>query len=124
MNLYPDPESGAQIPFSISGLSGLVYDPASRRLYYTVTGSSTLFYRYFAPQSEIVGAQTFQAPPSGVNFSTAAGLFQAGGRLFYGSTADGALRSVAFQNGQVSGTPTVVSADGTWRYRDMFVRPA
>ncbi len=123
INLFDDPDTGERIPFAIAGLSGMVYDPATHRIYYTVAGNASLFYRYFTLDSEKVGAVTFMANSAGVDFSQTAGLTLASGRLIYGSTADGALRTVAFAGGQVTGTPTVVSADGSWRYREMFVNP-
>jgi len=121
VNLYPDPDNGQQIPFAISTMTGMFYDPATHRIYYTMSGDNRLFYRYFTPESEVVGAQTFTANAGGINFSTAAGLTLASGRIFWGSTSDGALRSAPFANGQVSGGATVVSNDGAWRYRAIMV---
>ena len=122
VNLYDDPDTGERIPFAISSMTGAFYDPATHRLYYTTAGDSRLHYRYFTPESSVVGAVTFQAPDSGVDFSSVAGMTLAGGRILYGSSADGFLRSVPFSNGQVTGsTPTVLSNDGTWKFRGMFV---
>jgi hypothetical protein len=121
VNLYDDPDNGARIPFAISRMTGMFFDPATHRIYYTVSGDSRLFYRYFAPQSEIVGAQTFTADAGGISFSTAAGLTLADGRIYYGSSSDGALRSATFSNGKVTGAPTAVSSDGTWKYRGLFL---
>jgi hypothetical protein len=121
VNLHPDPDNGTQIPFAISTMTGMFYDTTLHRIYYTVSGDSRLFYRYFTPESEIVGAQTFQADAGGVNFSTAAGMTLASGRILYGSSSDGALRSAPFSGGRVTGGATVVSNDGTWRYRAIFV---
>ena len=56
-----------------------------------------------------------------MSFASAAGLTLASGRILYGSSADGALRSVPFAGGRVTGTPTVISSDGTWRYRAILV---
>ena len=47
----------------------MFYDPATRRIYYTVANDSRLYYRYFTPESEVVGAQTFQADAGAVSFS-------------------------------------------------------
>jgi hypothetical protein len=121
INLYDDPETGTRIPFPLTTVSGMFYDPATHRLYYTVTGDARLYYRYFTPESAVVGAQTFTANAGGVSFATVAGMTYAAGRVFYGSSTDGALRSVPFSAGGVTGGPTVVSADGTWNYRAIFV---
>jgi len=120
VNLYDDPDTGERIPFAISNLTGMFYDPDTHRIYYSVFGDSALHYRYFTPESSVVGAQTFTAD-SGVDFSRAAGLTLAGGRILWGSSADGSLRAVPFGGGRVSGTPVTVSTDGTWRYRAIFV---
>ena len=73
-------------------MTGMFYDTATHRIYYTVSGDSRLFYRYFTPESEIVGAQTFTADAGGINFSSAAGMTLASGRILYGSS-DGSLRT-------------------------------
>jgi hypothetical protein len=121
VNLYDDPDTGQRIPFSIANLTGMFYHPATHRLYYTVLGDSRLYYRYFTPESEVVGAQQFQARANRVSFASAAGLTLASGRILYGSSADGSLRSVPFAGGRVTGSPSVVSSDGTWNYRAILV---
>jgi hypothetical protein len=121
VNLYDDPQDGQRIPFAIANMTGMFYDTATHRIYYTVFGDARLFYRYFTPESDVVGAQTFQAETNGVSFASAAGLTLASGRILYGSSTDGSLRSVPFAGGRVTGTPTVTSSDGTWRYRAILV---
>jgi len=121
VDLRDDPVDGRRIPFAIATLSGMTFDASTHRLYYTVAGDSRLFYRYFTPQSQVVGAQTFVAPLSGIDFRSAAGLALANGRLLYGSSADGSLRAAPFTGGRVTGAPSTLSTDGTWRYRDLFV---
>ncbi len=120
INLYDDPDTGERIPFAIANLTGMFYDTATHRIYYTLSGDSRLFYRYFTPESEVVGAQEFVANSS-VDLSTVAGMTLAGGSVLYGSSADGALRSVSFSGGAITGSSTVTSNDGTWRYRAIFV---
>jgi hypothetical protein len=99
----------------------MLYDAGTHRIYYTVLGDSRLLYRYFTPESKVVGAQTFVANANGVSFASAAGTTLAGGLVLYGSSADGSLHSVPFSGGQVTGTPTVLGTDGSWRSRAMFV---
>ena len=120
VNLFDDPDNGQRIPFAIANLTGMFYDTATHRLYYTLTGDSRLYYRYFAPESEVVGAQTFVGTSS-VDLSAVNGLTLAGGRVLFGSSTDGALRSVAFSGGQITGPATVTSNDGTWKFRAIVV---
>ncbi|WP_162259877.1 PKD domain-containing protein [Nocardioides sp. Soil777] len=117
VNLYDDPDTGERIPFAIANLTGTFYDPGTHRIYYTVFNDDRLFYRYFTPESRVVGAQTFVADSGGVGLGAVAGMTLAGDRVLYGSSADGALRSVPFADGRVTGGPTTLSTDGTWRYR-------
>ena len=123
VNLYDAPD-GKRIPFPIADVTGMFYDTATHRLYYTLLGNSALFYRYFTPESEVVGAQTFQAASNGVDFSRVAGMTLAGGKILYGSSADGKLRSASFGNGAVTGpgnlVPGVDPLDLSWSYRAMF----
>ncbi len=112
---------GTRIPFAIADLTGMFYDPGTHRIYYTVLGDSNLYYRYFTPESQVVGALTFTAVTNGVSFATAAGTTLAGGRVIYGSSATGTLSSVGFAGGQVVGKPKLLSIDGTWKTRAMFV---
>ncbi|MGH3486419.1 MAG: PKD domain-containing protein, partial [Actinopolymorphaceae bacterium] len=98
------------------------------KLYYTRTGSTSLYSRYFSVESQAVGAERFTASGSvtGVDFSKVSGMFLVGGKLYFGSSADGNLRRVDFSAGKpVAGTATVVSGPGVdgndWRSRAMFL---
>jgi len=121
VNLNNDPDDGGRIPFAIANLTGMFYDPSQHRIYYTLINDSALYYRYFSPASQVVGAQTFVGNNGGVGLSTVSGMTLAGGNILYGSTADGALRSVGLGSNGISGSPSVVSNDGTWKSRGMFV---
>jgi hypothetical protein len=120
VNLYDDPDNEQRISWPIANLTGMFYDPATHRIYYTLSLDSRLYYRYFTPESEIVGATTFEADAGGTSFFSASGLTLAGGRILYGSL-DGSLRSAPFSEGRVTGPATVVSADGSWNLRALFV---
>jgi Malectin domain/PKD domain len=101
------------------------------RLYYSLLGQTTLFWRYFSPDSGGVGGQEFTVGGS-ENFSNIAGMFLSGSTLYYANRADGTLHSVSFSNGGTNGlnpsvdstTDTTVSGpsiDGNdWRSRGLF----
>jgi len=119
--LRDDPETGARIRWPLSSVTGMFYDPATHRLYYTVSGLGALHYRYFTRESEVVGAVTFTGQGGGIRWDRAAGVTLAASTVYYGTTIDGALRKVAFSNGGIVGSPKVVSNDGSWRQRAIFL---
>ncbi len=113
----------------LANVTGAFYSDG--RLYYTQRGSINLFWRYFTPDSGIVGGQEFTV--SGANLANIAGAFLSGSTLYYADGTDGSLHTVAFSNGGTNGaTPSVnMSADSTvsgpaidgkdWRARGMFL---
>jgi len=108
--------------------TGMTYDRRTARLYFTLAGSNSLFYRYFVPESRIVGADRFTVPPvTDFSPSTVAGMFLVGDTLYAAASSNGDLRAVTLQpTGLVAGTVRVVSGptvDGRdWRARGLFVR--
>ena len=113
--------------FPVSRITGMFFHPPSGRLYYTLSGGDTrLYYRYFTPESGVLGADTFVASGAtdGRNWSTVNGMTMASGRLYYASTT-GTLSAVNFTDGLPTGTATVISGpavDGqTWQSRALFV---
>lgn len=112
----PDPYSDPYFPGrrpnfynEISRISGMFF--ADGRLYYTVSGRSDLYYRYFTPESGIVGAQRFTVA-SDVDWDSTSGMFLSGSHLYY-ATSNERLHRVDFVNGRpVTGTSRVVSAPG------------
>jgi hypothetical protein len=108
------------LPFGAKKLTGMFYEPVRHRLYYSLAGDKQLRYRDFSPESNVLGAVGHVANRRGVSFAHVAGMTLAGNRLLYGST-DRRLRSVAFSGGVVAGKAQVLSNDGTWRMRAMFV---
>lgn len=112
----------------VKAMTGLFYDRG--RIYFTRSGSSTLYYRYFNPESDIVGARRLRVAGVSSSFDPALvrGMFTSGRSLYWGR-ADGALRRIAWaqnhQSGYPTGSATVVSgptADGqSWLSTSLFL---
>jgi hypothetical protein len=128
----PDPRfviPGTSIPIpsfseQLQNATGMFFDGG--RLYYTVQGDPRLYYRFFTPQSNVVGANIFVASGNGDGFdwSGVQGMTLADGQLYFAS-ADGSLSRVAFASGVPSGAPTAIGGpaiDGyDWASRGLFV---
>ncbi|HEY0485245.1 MAG TPA: PKD domain-containing protein [Mycobacteriales bacterium] len=102
--------------------TGMFFDAG--RLYYTRSGDSNLYYRYFTPESGVVGAERFTADVAGVDWDHVAGLTRAGDQVLWADDT-GTLRAAPFR---ATGVATVLSGpavDGRdWRARALFVRSA
>ena len=111
----------------IPNITGMAYDKVHARLYYTLSGQSSLYYRYFEPEDRLVGAVRFTASgnTSGIDWSKADGLLLDGSTLYVGSSVTGNLAKVDWNDGALSGTATDVSGpsiDGfDWRARAAFI---
>jgi chitodextrinase len=113
----------------IAAMTGMFYD--NGRVYYTVSKSGTsqttnnnkLYYRYFNPENDLVGANLFVASSyptdNAVPWGNVRGMTLASGRLIYALT-DGRLYSIAWNGTRPTGTPTQISAATTWQSRGMF----
>ncbi len=98
------------------------------KLYYTVSDSSDLRYRYFSLESGIVGSEWFviSGDGDGLDWSDTTGLMVAESKLYY-TTSDGNMYSIALDAGvPVPGTETLISGpaagDGRdWSGTDIFL---
>src|SRR5205085_1796454 len=86
-------------------ITGLFYDAG--RIYYTRSGDSRLYYRYFATQSNVVGSLEFTVA-NPFDFSKVKGMTMASGTLFL-ATSDGNLHRIAFTGGVPTGSDTVIA---------------
>lgn len=106
----------------ISSITGAFY--AKGKLFYTRSGQSSLYWRWFSPDSGIIGGQEFTI--GNQNFSRVAGLTSSGDSLYYASSSDGSLHVMSFTN-QVPqpATDQTVSGPGIdgldWRARSLFL---
>ena len=116
--------AGVTVDFyaEITNVTGMMYWQG--RLYYTLSGQSGLFYRWFTPDSGIVGADKFTVSGA-TGFTNAGGMFVSGGQLYTADRVNGTLSRRAWVNGAPSGTATVVSGpaiDGAdWRARAIWL---
>jgi PKD repeat protein len=108
----------------VQTITGMFFDAG--RIYYTRSGSNSLFYRYFTPQSNVVGANVFTATGNltGINFSQMNGMFLAGNTLYWAQSTDGTLRRATWNpvtGAPVSGTAQTLSTGIDWRSRTLFL---
>ncbi len=122
-------ESRGFVPQS---LTGLFYDAG--RLYYTVSGRDELVYRYFTPESNILGAEEFVATTGGgVDWEDVEGMTLASDSLIVaidtgqGPKKRGKLYVVDWVAGSPDGPLTQVGGAGVdgvdWRSLGLFVLP-
>jgi PKD repeat protein len=100
-------------------LQGMFY--ANGRLYYT-RGDAALHYRYFNPESDIVGPDEFTAAGNlpGVSWSSVGGMFVDGDQLYFVNNSTGSLNRIAFTGGVPAGSASIVNS-GDWRARGVFL---
>jgi hypothetical protein len=108
----------------IAGMTSAWYEKG--RLYYTISGQQSLFWRWFTPDTGIIGADKFTVPNT-TGFNTVSGLmFTSGGNVYFSKT-DGKLYRAAWVNGAPSGAVTAISGptiDGVdWHGNAAFLAP-
>jgi hypothetical protein len=118
----------AQFGTELGSMTSAFYDKATGRLYYTLSGQSSLYYRYFEPQSQIVGGVRFtaQASTADISWSQVSGAFLVGSTLYFGNSTNGNLSKTQWaNNATVTGTRTTVSGPGVdgndWRSRGLVL---
>jgi len=103
-------------------MTGMFYEASTSRVYYTLSGQSSLFYRTFLPESGVFHAQRSVATGAIASLSPARvrGMFLGNGQLWFGDSATGNLLAMPFVAGEPSGTPTIANATTDWRSRALF----
>jgi PKD repeat protein len=105
-------------------LTGMFFDGG--RIYFTLANDTNLYYRYFTPQSLVVGSVR-NAVATGTGLTSmapqrVAGMFKSGSTIYFADKATGALNAIPFANGVVSGSATTANSAIDWRARGIFVR--
>ena len=115
----------------LSSVTGAFYSDG--RLYYTMAGATSLYWRYFTPDSGIIGGTEFTVDAA---FSRVAGMFADATTIYYADSTDGTLHTVSYSDGGTNGlnpsvntaTDRVVSGPGVdgrdWRSKGMFAYKA
>ena len=93
------------------------------RLFYTLAGRTQLFWRWFGPDSGIVGAAEFST--TGLDLSHVAGMFVSGSSIYWANAVDGTMHRANLVGTTVDPTSdTVVGGpivDGhDWRAHGLF----
>ena len=107
----------------LSTVTGMFY--AGGRMYYTRSGQNALYWRWFSPDSGVIGGVENTVTGGDVVWSNARGMFVSGSTLYVASS-NGQLLKIGFQNGAPTGSATVADATTDWRGRAVFlasVRP-
>jgi hypothetical protein len=106
VNLYGNKFGG-----ELSSLGGMFF--TGDRIYYTRVGGNGLFYRYFVPESAIVGAVEYTATNNLVdlNFSRVGGMVLNGNKLYYVTRNDGILHQINW-NGTMPVVGTALPVSG------------
>ncbi|WP_319459186.1 malectin domain-containing carbohydrate-binding protein [Micromonospora sp. RTP1Z1] len=109
----------------IPNVTGMFYKGG--RLYYTLAGQSSLFWRWFTPDTGTVGAERFTYMTS-TFFAGAGGVFYADDKLYVVRQSSGNLEKMAWPSDpsspQFSATVSGPGVDGVdWRGAAVFVGP-
>lgn len=105
----------------MSSLTSMFY--WNGRVYYTLSNNSHMYWRYFEPDSGVMGAIEYQTTDSN-NWSHVSGAFLSGSTLYEADSASKHLFSVPFSNGEPSGTLQLANSAIDWTSHGAFVSNA
>jgi len=102
----------------LPGLTSMFF--AKGRLFYTQRNDSAMHWRWFEPDSGIVGSDEFAVSDSN-DWSNVGGAFLSGNTLYFADRLTGVLSSIGFDGIKPTGSPTVVDSTQNWAARGMFL---
>ncbi len=91
-------------------------------IYYTLSGSASMYWRPFTPESGIMGPVA-NTVSDGQNWSNVAGSFVTGNTLYY-ATTDGVLHKIAWAGDHATGSSSVADSSNNWATQGMFLMSA
>lgn len=103
----------------LPNVTGMFY--AGGRLYYTRSGQASLYWRWFSPDSGIVGGVEGTAPGGDIAWAGTRGMFLDGDDLYVVSAASGNLLRIGFSGGVPTGTSSLADTTTDWRGRAVFL---
>jgi hypothetical protein len=103
----------------MSSLTSMFY--SNGRVYYTLSGKTQMFWRWFEPDSGVMGSDEFTLT-DGHNWSHVAGAFLSGNTLYYADSTSKNLLQIPFTNGKPTGTAKVADASLNWTSHGAFVQ--
>jgi len=114
---------GSNLMPDMADVSGMFFDPSNNRMYYTLDGEGSLYWRWFTPESSLLGATAFEATGAvaTMNPNRVEGMFLADGWIYFADAATGNLLRIAFADGVVSGTTGTVDTSADWRSRALVL---
>jgi PKD repeat protein len=114
---------GAKSSFysEMSSLTSMFY--SNGRVFYTLSGSSHMFWRWFEPDSGVMGADEFTTTDAN-DWSHVAGAFLSGSTLYFADSTTKDLFKVPFFGGRASGTPVVADSSIDWSSAGAFIGPS
>jgi hypothetical protein len=98
----------AKAKFPVTSLTSATFDAEHGRLFYTIAGDTRLYYRYFTPESGVVGGLPFVASGDGdgLDWATTRGLMIADSHLYYATGSGAVVSRVELRDGHpIPGTP-------------------
>lgn len=103
----------------LTSITGMFF--ANGRMYYTRTGQTSLYWRWFSPDSGVIGAVESTVTGGDISWSTTKGMFLDGTTLYVVNSSSGRLLKIGFANGAPTGTSSVANASTDWRGRALFL---
>ncbi len=102
----------------LAHVTSMFYD--SGRIYYTLVADATMYWRYFSPESGIIGADRFSLA-SATDWSDTAGAFLSDETLYFATKSDADLHAVHWTAAGAQGPVTVADASQDWAARALFL---